>query len=74
MVCRLEAGLDGLLTLPTTSMERRPTLTYPNPLIAGSNPGPSVVCVGDDYYIVTSSAEYLPGLSIYHSRDFITWT
>lgn len=73
MVRRLEAGLDGLLTLPTTSMER-PILTCPNPLIAGSNPDPSVVRVGDDYYIVTSSAEYLPGLPIYHSRDFITWT
>ena len=73
MVRRREAGLDGLLTLPTTSMEN-PILTYPNPLIAGSNPDPSVVRVGDDYYIVTSSAEYLPGLPVYHSRDFITWT
>ena len=63
MVCRLEAGLDGLLTLPTSSRER-PILTYPNPLIAGSNPDPSVVRAGDDYCIVTRSTEYLSRLPI----------
>lgn len=31
-----------------------------------------MVRVGDDYCIVTSSAEYLSGLPVYHSRDFIT--
>ncbi|MFM6977696.1 MAG: family 43 glycosylhydrolase [Micrococcales bacterium] len=45
----------------------------PNPLIPGFNPDPSVVRVGDDYYICTSSFEYLPGLPIYHSKDFIHW-
>jgi xylan 1,4-beta-xylosidase len=44
-----------------------------NPLIAGFNPDPSVVRVGDDYYVVTSSFEYLPGLPIYHSTDFEQW-
>jgi xylan 1,4-beta-xylosidase len=45
-----------------------------NPLISGLSPDPSVVRVGDDYYLVTSSFEYLPGLPIYHSSDFATWT
>ena len=35
------------------------------PLIPGFNPDPSVVRVGDDYYLVTSSFEYLPGLPVY---------
>ena len=47
---------------------------YPNPLIPGFNPDPSVVRVGDDYYLATSTFEYLPGVPIYHSRDFVTWT
>ena len=45
----------------------------PNPLIPGFNPDPSVVRVGDDYYVCTSTFEYLPGLPIYHSKDMIHW-
>lgn len=48
--------------------------TYPNPLIPGFNPDPSVVRVGDDFYLATSTFEYLPGIPIYHSRDFVEWT
>jgi beta-xylosidase len=49
------------------------SMHLPNPLLPGFNPDPSVVRVGDDFYIVTSSFEYLPGLPIYHSRDFARW-
>ncbi|MGX5682671.1 family 43 glycosylhydrolase [Schumannella luteola] len=49
-------------------------MTYPNPLIPGFNPDPSVVRVGDDFYLATSTFEYLPGIPIYHSRDFVEWT
>lgn len=45
-----------------------------NPLLPGFNPDPSVTRVGDDFYIVTSTFEYLPGLPIYHSTDFEHWT
>lgn len=44
-----------------------------NPLIPGFNPDPSIVRVGEDYFLITSSFEYLPGLPIYHSTDFETW-
>ena len=44
-----------------------------NPLIAGFNPDPSVVRVGEGYYLTTSTFEYLPGLPIYHSTDFESW-
>ncbi|MBB2947329.1 beta-xylosidase [Actinoplanes lutulentus] len=44
-----------------------------NPLIPGFNPDPSVTKAGGDYYLVTSTFEYLPGLPIYHSTDFVTW-
>lgn len=49
-------------------------MDFPNPLIPGFNPDPSVVRVGDDFYLATSTFEYLPGIPIYHSRDFVTWT
>ncbi|MET8100869.1 family 43 glycosylhydrolase [Streptomyces sp. NPDC005236] len=44
-----------------------------HPLLPGFNPDPSVVRVGTDYYLVTSSFEYLPGLPVHHSTDLRTW-
>lgn len=44
-----------------------------NPVICGFNPDPSIVRVQDDYYIVTSTFEWFPGVPIYHSRDLAHW-
>ena len=49
-------------------------LRLPNPLVAGFHPDPSVVQVGADYYLATSSFEYLPGIPIHRSRDLVHWT
>lgn len=46
---------------------------YKNPIIRGFNPDPSICRVGNDYYLVTSSFEYFPGLPIYHSKDLVNW-
>lgn len=46
---------------------------YPNPMIPGFNPDPSVVLVDGVYYVVTSTFEYMPGLPIYSSTDLGTW-
>lgn len=48
-------------------------MKYQNPVISGFNPDPSICRVGEDYYLVTSSFEYFPGLPIYHSRDLVNW-
>jgi xylan 1,4-beta-xylosidase len=47
--------------------------TFDNPILPGMNPDPSICRVGDDYYVVTSSFEYFPGVPIYHSRDLVHW-
>lgn len=44
-----------------------------NPIIPGFNPDPSIIRVGDDYYIATSTFEWFPGVLIYHSRDLANW-
>lgn len=46
---------------------------YKNPVIPGFHPDPSVCRVGDDYYLVTSSFEWFPGLPIFHSKDLVNW-
>jgi xylan 1,4-beta-xylosidase len=48
-----------------------PTIT--NPILPGFNPDPSILRVGDDYYIATSTFEWYPGVQIHHSRDLANW-
>ena len=47
---------------------------YLNPILAGFYPDPSIARAGDDYYIVTSSFSYYPGIPIFHSTDLVNWT
>jgi len=44
-----------------------------NPILRGFNPDPSIVRVGDDFYIATSTFEWFPGVQIHHSRDLVHW-
>lgn len=46
---------------------------YRNPVIPGFHPDPSVCRVGADYYLVTSSFEWFPGVPVFHSRDLVNW-
>jgi len=48
-----------------------PKLT--NPILPGFNPDPSILRVGEDYYIATSTFEWYPGVQIHHSRDLANW-
>lgn len=48
-------------------------IEYGNPIIPGFYPDPSVCRVDEDYYLVTSSFEYFPGVPVFHSRDLINW-
>jgi xylan 1,4-beta-xylosidase len=47
--------------------------TIRNPILPGFNPDPSIVRVGEDYYIATSTFEWYPGVQIHHSRDLVHW-
>jgi alpha-N-arabinofuranosidase len=44
-----------------------------NPILSGFYPDPSICRVGDDYYLVTSTFEYFPGVPIFHSKDLVHW-
>lgn len=48
-------------------------MRYRNPVLPGFYPDPSVCRVGSDFYLVTSSFEYFPGVPIFHSRDLVHW-
>ncbi|MNO25585.1 Beta-xylosidase [compost metagenome] len=48
-------------------------MQYTNPVIPGFHPDPSICRAGDDYYLVTSSFEYFPGVPVFHSKDLVHW-
>lgn len=47
--------------------------TISNPILPGFNPDPSILRVGEDYYIATSTFQWFPGVAIYHSKDLVNW-
>jgi alpha-N-arabinofuranosidase len=48
-------------------------VTYHNPVIPGFYSDPSVCRVGEDYYLITSTFEYFPGVPVFHSKDLVNW-
>lgn len=45
-----------------------------NPILPGWNSDPSVCSNGKgDYFLVTSTFEYYPGVPLFHSRDLMNW-
>ena len=49
------------------------SITLRNPLLPGFYPDPSICRVEDDFYMVTSSFSFFPGVPIFHSRDLAHW-
>jgi len=49
------------------------TAAIENPILSGFNPDPSILRVGNDYYIAVSSFEWLPGIRVYHSTNLAEW-
>lgn len=48
-------------------------ITVKNPILTGFHPDPSLICVGEDYYIAVSTFEWFPGVEIYHSQNLRDW-
>ncbi|MFV0362619.1 MAG: glycoside hydrolase family 43 protein, partial [Suipraeoptans sp.] len=44
-----------------------------NPILPGFNADPCICRKDEDYYLVTSSFEWFPGLPVYHSKDLKNW-
>jgi beta-xylosidase len=48
--------------------------TYKNPILHADYSDPDAIRVGNDFYMVSSSFEDVPGLPILHSKDLVNWT
>lgn len=48
--------------------------TYKNPVINADYSDPDAIRVGDDYYMISSSFNHVPGLPVLHSKDLVNWS
>lgn len=44
-----------------------------NPVLTGFHADPSMIRVGDTYYIANSTFEWFPGVRVHESRDMVHW-
>ncbi|MDR1096436.1 MAG: glycoside hydrolase family 43 protein, partial [Spirochaetaceae bacterium] len=44
-----------------------------NPVLPGFHPDPSIVCVGDTFYLANSTFEWYPGVELHCSKDLAHW-
>lgn len=49
------------------------TITLVNPILKGFYPDPSIVRVGPDYYLISSTFSYFPGIPVFHGKDLKNW-
>ncbi len=47
--------------------------TFKNPLLTGDWADPDFIRVGDDFYFVSTSMNYVPGCPVLHSKDLVNW-
>jgi xylan 1,4-beta-xylosidase len=66
LACFMLISLCGSVSLKAQNAERV--------ILPGNYPDPSVVCVNNEYYIVSSSGLEVPGLPVWHSKDLQHWT
>lgn len=50
------------------------TNTFYNPILPGWYSDPSICTNGEDYFLVTSTFCYFPGVPIFHSKDLVNWS
>ncbi len=47
---------------------------YRNPVLPADYSDLDAIRVGDDYYAISSTFQFSPGMAILHSRDLVNWT
>src|SRR5438105_1966657 len=47
--------------------------TYRNPILPADYSDLDCIRVGDDYYAISSTFQYSPGIIVLHSKDLVNW-
>jgi alpha-N-arabinofuranosidase len=73
MNIKIAKSLSAILLMMLLLLAIGANAQYRNPVLRGMNPDPSIIRIGYDYYLATSSFEYFPSCPIYHSLDLVHW-
>ncbi|WP_327535671.1 glycoside hydrolase family 43 protein [Nonomuraea solani] len=65
--------ISPLAVFGFSALNKEGTKMIRNPVLPGFHPDPSILRVGDDYYLATSTFEWYPGVRVHHSRDLVNW-
>ncbi|MCD8282817.1 MAG: glycoside hydrolase 43 family protein [Prevotella sp.] len=80
--CGNDDTLQVVLTEPNTEEENNTDdgnttesllLTFTNPIMYADMPDPSIVRVGDDYYMTSTTMHFAPAVAVLHSKDMVGW-
>ena len=71
MMMRVALILAAALTLADPAAAQQ---TYTNPILYADYSDPDIIRVGKDYYLVSSSFHFSPGIPVLHSRDLVHWS
>ena len=47
--------------------------TYVNPVLPADYSDLDAIRVGDDYYAISSTMQFSPGMVVLHSKDLVNW-
>ncbi len=47
--------------------------TFNNPVLPADYSDPDIIRVGTDYYMITSTFQLAPGITVLHSTDLVNW-
>ena len=70
---RPQPGFGAMSNAFSAATDPGKAVTYKNPVIPGFWSDPSVCRAGEDYYLVSSTFEYFPGVPVFHSNDLVNW-
>ncbi len=57
----------------TEQAEAEDSVWMSNPIVYADLPDPSIVRVGDDYYMVSTTMHFSPSVVVLHSKDMVAW-
>ncbi len=57
----------------STAGSEESKLTFHNPIVYADLPDPTIVRVGDDYYMVSTTMHFCPSNVVLHSKDMVGW-
>jgi beta-xylosidase len=67
-------GVCTTLHAPQALAQAKPARTaFHNPILFADYSDPDIIRDGGDYYIISSSFHFVPGIPILHSKDLVHW-